>query len=69
MLAVQVEYGMAVRCVALPNFIEGVRAAVVDKDRCPKWVPKRLEDIQDADVGQLFAPLPEAVRLRCPETP
>jgi enoyl-CoA hydratase len=27
------------------EFIEGVRAMVVDKDRAPKWQPARIEDV------------------------
>jgi hypothetical protein len=32
------EYRMAVRQVAHENFLEGVRAALVDKDRRPAWL-------------------------------
>ncbi|HJS88265.1 MAG TPA: enoyl-CoA hydratase/isomerase family protein [Acetobacteraceae bacterium] len=28
-----------------PEFLEGVRAMVVDKDRAPKWRPARIEDV------------------------
>ena len=28
-----------------PDFLEGVRAMVVDKDRTPQWFPARLEDV------------------------
>jgi len=34
----QMEYRMAVRQVAHEDFIEGVRAALVDKDRRPAWL-------------------------------
>ncbi|KIZ00354.1 hypothetical protein MNEG_7608 [Monoraphidium neglectum] len=52
------EYRMAVRRVAQPDFLEGVRALLVDKDRCPKWRPRDLEEV-DADVApRLAAPLP-----------
>jgi hypothetical protein len=32
------EYRMAVRQVAHEDFVEGVRAALVDKDRRPAWL-------------------------------
>jgi hypothetical protein len=32
------EYNMAVRQVAHEDFLEGVRAALVVKDRCPAWL-------------------------------
>jgi enoyl-CoA hydratase len=38
-----------------PEFHEGVRAAVVDKDRAPKWRPDRLEDVDPAQIASLFA--------------
>ena len=34
----QMEYRMAVRQVAHEDFLEGVRAALVDKDRHPAWL-------------------------------
>jgi hypothetical protein len=34
----QMEYRMAVRQVAHVDFLEGVRAALVDKDRQPAWL-------------------------------
>jgi enoyl-CoA hydratase len=36
------------------DFIEGVRAMVVDKDRAPKWRPATIEDLRDADIAALF---------------
>lgn len=42
-----------------PDFVEGVRAQVIDKDRKPAWSPKRLEDVAPADVDRFFAPLGE----------
>ncbi len=38
-----------------PDFAEGVRAMVVDKDRTPKWSPDRLEAVDPADIDRLFA--------------
>ena len=40
---------------AHPDFLEGVRAMVVDKDRQPKWQPARLEDVDPAEIAKLFA--------------
>ena len=36
----QMEYRMAVRQVAHVDFLEGVRAALVDKDRQPAWLKR-----------------------------
>ncbi|MEJ1974676.1 MAG: enoyl-CoA hydratase/isomerase family protein [Acetobacteraceae bacterium] len=38
-----------------PDFLEGVRAMVVDKDRQPKWNPARIEDVDPAAIARMFA--------------
>lgn len=37
------------------DFYEGVRAAIIDKDRNPKWFPATLEEVADADLDRYFA--------------
>jgi enoyl-CoA hydratase len=39
---------------AHPDFAEGVRAMVVDKDRDPKWSPARLEDVDPARIDAMM---------------
>jgi len=39
------DYRIALACIAGHDFIEGIRAAVVDKDRNPVWRPDRLEAV------------------------
>ncbi|WP_449277883.1 enoyl-CoA hydratase/isomerase family protein [Leucobacter sp. GX24907] len=43
------------RLVARPDFIEGVRAQVIDKDGKPVWQPQRVEDLVAEDVAALLA--------------
>ncbi|MGV1988257.1 enoyl-CoA hydratase/isomerase family protein [Agrobacterium sp. 22-221-1] len=37
------------------DFYEGVRAALVDKDRNPRWQPARLEEVREEDIAPYFA--------------
>jgi enoyl-CoA hydratase len=41
-----------------PDFAEGVRAVIVDKDNAPKWDPATPEGVTDALIDAIFAPLP-----------
>jgi enoyl-CoA hydratase len=38
-----------------PEFVEGVRAMLVDKDRAPRWTPSRIEDVDPAAIHAVFA--------------
>ena len=49
------EYRAALEVFASDDFREGVRAAVIDKDRNPKWSPPRIEDVTLAMVAPYFA--------------
>jgi enoyl-CoA hydratase len=51
------EYRLGGRMVQTHDFQEGVRAVIVDKDNAPKWSPATLEQVSDAEVDALFAPL------------
>jgi enoyl-CoA hydratase len=57
--ALIVEYRLATRMIRRPDFSEGIRAAVVDKDRSPKWQPANLSEVSEAEVRALFEPLAE----------
>jgi enoyl-CoA hydratase len=56
--ALNVEYRLTTRLFEHGEFIEGVRALLVDKDKSPKWNPPRLEDVTAERVEAFFAPLP-----------
>jgi enoyl-CoA hydratase len=51
------ELAAAIRLVVRPDFREGVRAAVIDKDRKPNWQPARLADVHKAEIESMLRPL------------
>jgi enoyl-CoA hydratase len=52
------EYGLACAIIRRPDFVEGVRALIFDKDNKPQWNPATLEDVSDAMIDTIFAALP-----------
>ncbi len=52
------EYAVASRVVCRHDFIEGVRALLVDKDNEPKWDPSSPEGVTDAMLDDIFAAMP-----------
>ena len=54
----RVEYRIAARVVQRHDFLEGVRAVIVEKDNAPNWSPARLADVTPAVLDAIFAPLP-----------
>jgi enoyl-CoA hydratase len=49
------EYRAALEVFASDDFREGVRAAVIDKDRNPLWSPPRIEDVTPEMLAPYFA--------------
>jgi enoyl-CoA hydratase len=54
----RMEYRIGSRVVRRHDFIEGVRAVIVDKDNAPQWSPATLAGVTDAMLDEIFAPLP-----------
>jgi enoyl-CoA hydratase/carnithine racemase len=50
----QMELKLTRHVTVHPDFAEGVRAMVVDKDRTPKWQPARIEDVPPAAIAAMF---------------
>jgi enoyl-CoA hydratase len=61
--ALNFEYRLTTRLFEHGEFIEGVRALIVDKDKSPKWNPPRLEAVTPEMVADFFAPLAPAEEL------
>jgi enoyl-CoA hydratase len=49
------EYRAALEVFRSDDFREGVRAAVIDKDRNPSWSPSRVEDVTPEMIAPYFA--------------
>jgi enoyl-CoA hydratase len=52
------EYRIGARVVRKHDFLEGVRAVIVDKDNAPTWSPATLEGVTEDQLDAIFAPLP-----------
>ncbi len=50
------EYNSALAVFTSAEFVEGVRAAIIDKDRNPKWSPARIEEVTPDIVARYFSP-------------
>ena len=55
--ALSAEYRFTHRCIEQADFIEGIRAAIIDKDRAPKWRHNALSDVGLEEVAALCGPL------------
>ena len=53
------ELRLALRFMREPNFYEGVRAVIVEKDNKPNWKPKEISEVNDEQVANFFLPLIE----------
>jgi enoyl-CoA hydratase len=51
------EFRAGSRIARRSDFIEGVRAAVIDKTGSPRWTPSALSDVSEKDVDSFFLPL------------
>ena len=60
------EFRVSVRSIRTHDFVEGVRAQVIDKDRTPRWDPATHESLAPEHIEAFFAPLEEA-ELTFPE--
>lgn len=52
------EYRIASRVLVRPDFAEGVRAVIVDKDNAPQWDPAMPEGVTEDLINDIFAALP-----------
>ena len=50
----RMELGMVQQCFEQGDFLEGVRALLIDKDNAPRWNPGHLDQVTDAAVEAFF---------------
>ncbi|MGB6310245.1 MAG: enoyl-CoA hydratase/isomerase family protein [Steroidobacteraceae bacterium] len=50
----RMELSMAQQCFEQGDFLEGVRALIIDKDNTPHWKPDRIEEVTDTMVEAFF---------------
>ena len=51
--ALDQEFRYTYRCVTQGDFIEGIRAAIIDRDRAPKWQHKSWDSVTPEDVSKM----------------
>ncbi|WP_238370610.1 enoyl-CoA hydratase/isomerase family protein [Heliomarina baculiformis] len=55
--ALKLEYRFTWRAMEHGDFLEGIRAQIIDKDRNPKWKHSSLDDVTNDEVQDMLAPL------------
>ena len=55
--ALRGEFRFAYRLAEQGDFQEGIRAAIIDRDRTPKWAHSALEDPSAMEVASMLFPL------------
>jgi enoyl-CoA hydratase len=55
--ALALEYRLTQRVMAAHDFYEGIRAALIDRDRKPQWRPATLGEVSDRMIDTYFAPI------------
>jgi enoyl-CoA hydratase len=55
--ALELEYRFTARAMEHGDFLEGIRAAIIDKDRSPNWRHATTEGPSNLDVSRMLLPL------------
>ncbi|KAM9972308.1 hypothetical protein ACTFIW_007367 [Dictyostelium discoideum] len=60
----EMEFRISQHFLEKPDFFEGVRALLVDKDKNPKWLPPSIDQIDQTLVNSYFKPLSNDKELK-----
>ena len=52
----RIEYRIVDKMMREPDFFEGVRAVIIDKDNAPRWQPATIGEVDETMVGSHFTP-------------
>lgn len=52
----RLEYQASIGCCVHPDFPEGVRALLVDKDKTPKWIPAKPGEVHSELIADILKP-------------
>ena len=56
------EYRFTARSMEQGDFLEGIRAAIIDKDRTPRWRHASIAEVKPVEVSMMLTPLgPDAL--------
>ncbi len=55
--ALELEYRFTYRAAEMGDFVEGIRAAIIDKDHNPRWRHEKIEDIRLIEISKMLMPL------------
>ena len=50
----EMEFKVVMNCMKAPDFTEGIRALLIDKDNDPNWAKKSIEDVKEEEVAAYF---------------
>jgi enoyl-CoA hydratase len=53
------EYRFTARSLQHGDFLEGIRAQIIDRDRTPGWRHAGIDQVPPADIARMRAPLPQ----------
>jgi hypothetical protein len=58
----RMEFNLVHGCFEQGDFLEGLRALLIDKDNRPRWNPPDLSEVDRSSIERFFAPRWDAAR-------